>query len=151
MKEYIYTAKDGRKRIVIKKDDGSITSKSYPRLVMEQKLGRPLLPEEDVHHKDENPLNNNIDNLEIIIHGEHQRMHSTKYFNTLELCQICGQSFIMTGEQWSNLISDLSRDKIKPRYLTCSRSCRGKASSKMYPLIYDIEERLNQLYLIWPY
>ena len=61
MKEYTYTAKDGRKRIVIKKDNGSITSKSYPRLVMEQKLGRPLLPEEDVHHKDENPLNNNID------------------------------------------------------------------------------------------
>lgn len=35
------------------------------RLVMEQKLGRPLLPEEVVHHKDDNPANNHPDNLEL--------------------------------------------------------------------------------------
>ena len=31
---------------------------------MEEKLGRKLLPNEQVHHIDENPLNNNLDNLE---------------------------------------------------------------------------------------
>lgn len=35
------------------------------RHVMEQHLGRYLLPTEVVHHKDENPSNNHIENLEL--------------------------------------------------------------------------------------
>lgn len=35
------------------------------RLVMEQILGRSLLPDEVVHHKDGNPQNNSPDNLEL--------------------------------------------------------------------------------------
>lgn len=35
------------------------------RLVMEQHLGRYLQPEEVVHHRDKNPTNNTIDNLEL--------------------------------------------------------------------------------------
>lgn len=35
------------------------------RLVMEQMLGRHLLPEEVVHHKDNNPANNDPSNLEL--------------------------------------------------------------------------------------
>ena len=41
---YVYTNKDGRVRAVIRNEDGSITSKSYPRILMEEKLGRPLEP-----------------------------------------------------------------------------------------------------------
>ena len=35
------------------------------RLVMEQYIGRYLLPDEVVHHKDSNPSNNDISNLEL--------------------------------------------------------------------------------------
>jgi hypothetical protein len=35
------------------------------RLVMEQKLGRTLLPLEVVHHRDDDPSNNHPDNLEL--------------------------------------------------------------------------------------
>lgn len=46
------------------------------RLVMEQKLGRYLLPTETVHHKDEDHANNAIDNLELYpTNGEHLREH----------------------------------------------------------------------------
>ena len=48
---YIYKNKDGRVRAVFKKEDGSVSSKSYPRILMEESLGRPLEPYEEVHQK----------------------------------------------------------------------------------------------------
>jgi 5-methylcytosine-specific restriction endonuclease McrA len=45
------------------------------RYLMEQKLGRFLLPEEHVHHKDGNKLNDSEDNLEILTRSEHTREH----------------------------------------------------------------------------
>lgn len=45
-------------------------------LVAEEKLGRPLLPEEVVHHKDLNKLNNSPDNLMIFASSsDHMRFH----------------------------------------------------------------------------
>ncbi len=50
------------------------------RLMMEEKLGRYLLPEEVVNHKDGNTLNNNIDNLELFQNnGEHIKYHIPKF------------------------------------------------------------------------
>ncbi len=46
------------------------------RLIMEKKLKRYLRKDEVVHHKDNNPLNNNIDNLILVENqGEHNRFH----------------------------------------------------------------------------
>lgn len=46
-KNYLYTSKkDGRVRLVIVDDNGKHTSKSYPRILMGEKLGRPLEPYE---------------------------------------------------------------------------------------------------------
>lgn len=44
------------------------------RLVVEEHLGRILLPTEVVHHKDGNPANNDISNLEVFVsNGKHLR------------------------------------------------------------------------------
>lgn len=45
------------------------------RLVMEQFLGRKLLPNEVIHHKDGNGLNNALENLELMEQSEHQNEH----------------------------------------------------------------------------
>ncbi len=138
---------DGRWRAYCVDENGKPHIVSYPRILMEEKLGRPLEPYEDVHHKDENPSNNDISNLEIRIHGEHQREHSIKYHDTIETCQICGKKFVMTNKKWRRLFSDLSRkaSKKKQRCLTCSKSCQGKAGSGKYPLLYNINDRLIEL------
>lgn len=128
MNNSIYECKGGRVRIYIKETQKVM---SYPKYLMEQKLGRPLLPNEDVHHKDENPLNNDLDNLEIKIHGEHQREHSTKYYDTTAICAWCGKEFLWTGKDQRKFFNEHSRpDKnyINDRPF-CSKSCRGSFSS----------------------
>lgn len=45
-------------------------------LVMEKHLGRELEEHERVHHKNENPKNNSINNLELTTKWEHSRHHS---------------------------------------------------------------------------
>ena len=119
---YLYTnANDKRTRLVIKNADGKITSKSYPRVIMESYLGRLLLPDEDVHHIDGDVTNNSIENLQIIKHGEHQRQHSQKFFDKTVMCQVCGNKFIWTSKRQQRYYADLKRNK--PRIISCSISC----------------------------
>jgi len=47
------------------------------RLVMENHIGRFLTKNEVVHHKDENTLNNSIENLQIMTPSEHVKLHKT--------------------------------------------------------------------------
>ncbi len=66
------------KRVVIK--DHPYAPKDYRlklhRVVMEKHLGRYLKPEEVVHHRDRNHLNNKISNLKLLPNeGEHTKIH----------------------------------------------------------------------------
>jgi hypothetical protein len=142
-----YQNKDGRWRSYCVDENGEPHIVSYPRLLMEQKLGRPLEPNEDVHHIDEDYNNNDIDNLEVILHGEHQRKHSQKYINTIEKCMICGKMFQMSSSQWSLFMRDIRRNR--HRILTCGKTCAGKASSFKYPYLYDLNDRLKEVEKLW--
>lgn len=48
------------------------------RIVMEEFLNRKLKSYEIVHHKDENKLNNCIENLQLMTKKEHDRLHNLK-------------------------------------------------------------------------
>lgn len=69
----IYYNKDGRLRVYVRETGKTI---SYPRYLIEQELGRKLLPGEDVHHIDEDPLNNELSNLKVMSHSEHAAIHA---------------------------------------------------------------------------
>jgi len=46
------------------------------RVVAEQKIGRPILPGEHVHHIDGNKHNNHPDNLVVMTASEHHKLHA---------------------------------------------------------------------------
>jgi len=86
---YKNLCKDGRIRCVLVYKNGIKKTISFPKLLIEKHLGRELLPNEQVHHIDENLLNNDISNLVVIYRGEHQRQHSLgkHYIISAETCE----------------------------------------------------------------
>ena len=116
-----YKCKDGRVRAYCRDENDKPKVISYPRILMEESLGRPLEPYEDVHHVDEDTDNNTIDNLKVINHGVHQKLHSSKYFDKLTVCEVCNKTFIWTSERQRLYYADLKRGK--NRIISCSRKC----------------------------
>ena len=125
----VYVCKDGRTRAYNYETKEIV---SYPKLLMENILGRKLKPNEDVHHKDGNPLNNNPWNLAVVDHAEHEKEHAKakgynvkekkennfehkgrnrKYSNKEMVCPECGKSFIWTAYQQNRCKRD-SQDLI---------------------------------------
>lgn len=56
-------------------ENGRRVARREHRVLMERHLGRKLEPWELVHHKDENPQNNAIENLELVEWGAHTAAH----------------------------------------------------------------------------
>ena len=81
------------------------------RYVMSEHLGRPLNKDEIVHHIDEDPSNNNIENLELMSTEEHSSFHH-KINEDLEfICPVCENVFYRT------------RHNANGDRTFCSRSC----------------------------
>lgn len=65
------------------------------RAVMERVLGRPLLPSEHVHHKDEDRAHNDPSNLEVLPISEHMALHASKgerWAKRYDACVECGRT-----------------------------------------------------------
>ena len=87
------------------------------RVVAEAKLGRPLLPNEDVHHQDENKQNNDPSNLEVLLKPDHTRLHHPKQVVSLP----CGQCGTMLQVYPCKLLPKYS----KSGKVFCNNHCAG--------------------------
>ena len=98
------------------------------RLVAEQIVGRYLKPEEVVHHKDENTLNNDVSNLMVFAtasdhskyHGGWKVYEENNVWHAAEIpkygiCPVCHKTFVLNFKE--------------QKY--CSRRCVGKNQTKI--------------------
>lgn len=95
------------------------------REVMELSIGRKLLPKEVVHHRDGNPKNNSIENLEILQWSEHSRHHGLMRAVPLAEfeCARCGK---LTTRLARYIRGNQGAKGHSGPY--CGKSCAGKAT-----------------------
>ncbi len=125
-----YDRPDGRQHVILIKDNERKTV-SYPKYLMEVKLGRYLLDNETVHHKDKNPLNNEWDNLEVKDRVEHTREDAKKLLPETFICPTCGKSITLKGKKLSHYKRNFRYRKRKMTGPFCNRSCTGKYGRKV--------------------
>lgn len=82
------------------------------RVIMERIIGRPLRDDEQVHHKDKNPLNNDPSNLELMSRADHERLHADERqrYSDEKACEMCGSQFTPNPRK-------------RKRQKTCSAAC----------------------------
>jgi hypothetical protein len=92
------------------------------RDIMEKHLRRSLGVREVVHHRDGNPSNNELANLEVKDWGDHTRDHSKPAEWWPLVCVRCGIAFMRRArfERWNR-----GQGKVGP---FCGKSCSGKWS-----------------------
>ena len=117
-----YTRKDGRAHTIIVHPDGRKQTQSYPRFLMEQKLGRSLLPSEHIDHVNNDPTDNRIENLQILSQRDNNRKAAALSSRKLITftCPCCGKE----TTKYLNHVKGNSKKGRKGPY--CSRSCAGK-------------------------
>jgi hypothetical protein len=91
---------------------------------MERHLGRCLDDDEEVHHRDENPLNNTIGNLEVLRKGPHARKHAKPAPMIELICVNCGKMFSRLARK--------ERDRVKAEKAGpyCDKACVGKSHGR---------------------
>ena len=67
------------------------------RFIMEHHIGRKLHNDEDVHHKNHNPLDNRIENLVLLPRREHQLLHGKEkqIYTNEKQCVVCNRPFLV--------------------------------------------------------
>jgi len=122
---------DGRKIVIIKNDDGTSKTISYPKHLMQQYLGRELTCDETVHHKDGNHDNNDLNNLELIPRSEHSANDTRRVKKVKFHCAWCNKEF----ERSPRLVRDKAKKgKVGP---FCDRTCAGKYSRHLQLKLID--------------
>ena len=112
-----YTRKtDYRQFMVIIHDDGSRTTKSYARFLIEKHLGRELSKEETVDHINGDRTDDRLENLQVLSVRENMTKSAFRH-NLTCVCPMCGDTFAPTRSQRATRVTEKKAGPF------CSRSC----------------------------
>ena len=126
-KEYgPYKNKEGYAFIVRKHSDGHVTSTWVHREMMEKHLKRKLTRNEVVHHINEDPSDNRIENFEIKTRRKHTSDHAPAPEMALILCAECGEEAVVRAYQIRH--NQTNQGKAGP---FCGRSCAGRYGQRL--------------------
>lgn len=116
-----YLGKDGRLRTVLLYPDGTKRFKSYPKHLLEVKIGRELTADETCDHKDDDFTNDNPDNLQVLTRA--QNAAKAMLLRPPELyhftCPVCKQPAV---KHMSEVRHNWKLGKAGP---VCSKECAG--------------------------
>jgi hypothetical protein len=121
-----YSRKDGRKHVILIDSSGKRRTVSYPRYLMEQKLGRQLTDDETVDHKDGDFTNDSPDNLRIKSRVDNAKLGAKRLRIQTFKCPTCGKDVIKSGKQLRWVIQRARKGKAGP---FCNRRCAGRYGS----------------------
>lgn len=114
-----YLRKDGRMHVILIDNVGKRRTVSYPKYLMELKLGRQLDPyKETVDHIDNDHTNNDIGNLRLLPKPEHAKQDALRLKEQKASCIQCAKEFALTRAQ----LEKRSATRAGP---FCSRKCSG--------------------------
>ncbi len=117
-----YTRADGRKHVIYY-DRTTRRTQSYPRYLMEQHLGRELLPTETVDHINGDFTDDRIENLQLLTLAENIQK-SAKGVEYLTFgCPVCDDKFLYPARRYRH--NQIKQGKAGP---FCSKSCAAKGS-----------------------
>lgn len=116
-----YLRKDNRKHVVIY---NLVTKKrttvSYPKFLLQEKIGRVLTGEETTDHKDEDFTNDCIENLQILTRVENAKKSIVPAKIISLVCKWCNTEF-----QRRKAVEDYNREFLLKEGPFCSRTCQG--------------------------
>jgi len=91
--------------------DGGIRRRAH-RVIMERQIGRPLRDDEDVHHINHDPLDNRVENLQLMSRDEHIKLHAKEkqIYSDNKVCEVCRNNYKPNPRK-------------RKRQKTCSKEC----------------------------
>ena len=145
-----YERPDGRKHIVLnnsslsKGEKGKTKTISYPKALVESNIGRVLLPNETIDHKDRNKTNDTKNNLIIKDRSLHISEDVLRVSVSETSCVQCGETFIPTKDQRN---SQKRNKDYEPAGPFCSKRCSGLYGKNIQKGCERIERKeINKTY-----